>query len=128
VVLSAFAYAVVRVVPDLQRGEFVNAGVVLFARQHGFLAARTQLDVARLAAIAPDFDVAAAEAALAAFVAVAAGDPAAGAMAALDQSERFGWLVAPSSTMVQCSPVHTGICVDPQAKLDELFEELVATD
>lgn len=125
---SAFAYAIVRVVPDLERGEFVNAGVVLFARQHGFLVARTQLDRRRLAALAPNFDPVAAEAALAAFERIASGDEGAGAMATLDQSERFGWLVAPSSTMVQCSPVHTGICSDPQARLDELFDELVVAD
>lgn len=124
---SAFAYAIVRLVPDIERGEFVNVGVVLYARQHGFLAARTGLDRARLAAIAPEFDASSAEAALAGFTRIAAGDASAGAIASMEQSERFGWLVAPSSTMLQCSPVHTGVCVDPAGRLDELFAELVTT-
>lgn len=122
---SAFSYAVVRVVPNVERGEFINAGVVLFARQHGFLAARVQLDVERLAALAPDADAAAINEALRAFERVAAGDPDAGPMAALDQSERFGWLVAPASTVVQCSDTHTGLCDDPQRALGELFSDLV---
>ncbi len=125
---TAFSYAVVRVVPDLGRGEFVNAGVVLFARQAGFLRARIALDESRLAALAPDFDPAVAQAALAAFRCVAAGDEAAGAIGELSQSERFGWLVAPSSTVVQTSPVHSGVGEDPARLLDELFDELVAAD
>lgn len=123
---SAFSYALIRVVPNLERGEFVNAGVVLFARQHGFLAARTALDAAKLAAIAPGFDPSVATDALDAFKRVAAGDDDAGPIAGLDQSERFGWLVAPSSTIIQTSPTHTGICEDPERALSELFEDLVA--
>lgn len=122
---SAFSYAIVRVVPDIERGEFINAGVVLFARQHDFLAARVELDETRLAAICPDADAVAIRKALKAFERVAAGDPDAGPMAALEKSERFGWLAAPSSTVVQCSPTHTGITGDPQASLDGLFAELV---
>ncbi|MGK2877583.1 MAG: DUF3037 domain-containing protein [Solirubrobacterales bacterium] len=122
---SAFSYAIVRVVPDIERGEFVNAGVLLFARQHDFLAARVRLDSARLAAICPDCDPAAVEAALTAFTRVAHGDANAGPMAALPRSERFGWLAAPSSTVIQCSPTHTGLCTDPQQALDELFADLV---
>lgn len=122
---SAFAYAVVRVVPDLSRGEFINAGVVLFARQHDFLAARIGLDHERLAAIAPDADVPAIESALSAYARVASGEADAGPVAAMEQSERFGWLTAPASTMIQTSPTHTGICDDPQRALDELFKDLV---
>ena len=122
---SAFSYAIVRVVPDIERGEFINAGVVLFARQHDFLAARVELDEARLAAICPEADAVAIGKALTAFERVAAGDPDAGPIAALEKSERFGWLAAPSSTVVQCSPTHTGITSDPQASLDGLFAELV---
>lgn len=123
---SAFAYALVRVVPDLGRGEFVNAGVVLYARQHEFLAAKIGLDHVRLAAIAPDADVASIESALAAYARVAAGDPGAGPVAAMEQSERFGWLTAPASTMIQTSPTHTGICDDPERALEELFRDLVS--
>jgi hypothetical protein len=121
---SAFSYAIVRVVPDIERGEFLNAGVLLYARQHSFLATRIELDHARLIALHPSADTAAIAGALKAFERVAKGDPDAGPMAALPKSERFGWLAAPSSTVVQCSPVHTGICTDPQRALDELFEDL----
>lgn len=123
---SAFSYAIVRVVPNLERGEFVNAGVVLFARQHDFLGVRLGFDAQRLAAIAPDADRAAIDQALRAIERVAAGDASAGAVAGLDKSERFGWLVAPSSTVIQCSSVHTGVCDDPERALDELFAGLVA--
>lgn len=122
---SAFSYAIVRVIPNIQRGEFINAGVVLFARQHRFLAAKVELSRERLAALAPEFDPQIAEDALLAFARVAAGEDGAGPVAALDQSERFGWLVAPSSTIVQTSPTHTGICDDPERALEELFADLV---
>jgi hypothetical protein len=123
---SAFSYAIVRVVPDIERGEFVNAGVLLFARQHDFLAARVELDRSRLASLCPEADYDSVESALKAFVRVAEGDSTAGPMAALPKSERFGWLAAPSSTVIQCSPTHTGLCTDPQQALDELFEDLVS--
>lgn len=123
---SAFSYAIVRVVPDIERGEFINAGVILFARQHDFLGVRIELNSDRLRALAPEFDAEVARAALAAFERVAAGDADGGQMAQLPKSERFGWLVAPSSTVVQCSPVHTGLCEDPQRALAELFDDLAA--
>jgi hypothetical protein len=123
---SAFQYAILRVVPRVERGEAVNAGVVLFCRQRRFLAARVGLDVERLRALAPDADPAPLVAHLEAMARIAAGDPDAGPIAALDASERFGWLVAPSSTMIQPSPVHTGLAEDPAAALDRLFERLVA--
>lgn len=122
---APFQYAVLRVVPRLERGEAINAGVVLFARTRKFLAARVGLDVDRLSAIAPDADVAAIEKHLAARVRIAAGDADGGPIAELDQSERFNWLVAPSSTVIQPSPVHTGLCPDPEATLDRLYERLV---
>lgn len=122
---SAFSYAIVRVIPNIQRGEFINAGVVLFARQHRFLAAKVELNRERLAALAPEFDPQIAEDALLAFARVASGEDGAGPVAALDQSERFGWLVAPSSTIVQTSPTHTGMCDDPERALEELFADLV---
>jgi hypothetical protein len=126
-VAEPYQYALWRVVPRIDRGEQLNAGVVVFSRRQGFLAARTQLDRARLAALDARADAAAIEALLARRAAVAAGDTASGgAVAALEPSERFGWLVAPSSTVVQPSAVHTGLCEDPQACLDRLFDELVA--
>jgi hypothetical protein len=121
-----FAYAILRIVPRVERGEQLNAGVVLFCRRRGFLAARVELDELRLAALAPDLDPERVRAHLDALARIAAGDPAGGAVAALEPSERFGWLVAPSSTIVQPSPVHTGLCDDPGVMLDRLFAELVA--
>jgi hypothetical protein len=121
-----YAYAVLRVVPRVERGEQFNAGVVLFCRRRRFLAARVELDERRLAALAPGVDPAAVREHLDALVRIAAGDPAGGPVAALEPSERFGWLVAPSSTIIQPSPVHTGVCDDPRAMLDRLFAELVA--
>ncbi len=122
---SPFSYAILRLVPRLERGERFNVGVVVFCRQRDFLGIRTLLDPVRLRALAPDADVGEIEAQLTALRHAAAADPRAGALAALPASERFGWLVAPASTMIQPSEVHTGLCADPQATLDALFAELV---
>ncbi len=122
---EVFQYAVLQVVPRVERGERFNAGVVLYSRRHRFLAARVQLDRAKLAALAPEADADEVERHLQALARVAAGDGDAGAVAAMEQSERFHWLAAPSSTVIQPSPVHTGLCGDPQATLERLFAELV---
>jgi len=122
---SPFSYAILRVVPRIERGERFNVGVVLFCRQRGFLAARVELDERRLAALAPGTSPDDVRAHLDALVRLAAGDPDGGAIGALPPSERFGWLVAPSSTIIQPSEVHTGLSDDPQATLDALFRELV---
>jgi hypothetical protein len=121
-----FAYALLRVVPHIERGEQLNVGVVLFCRQHDFLALRCRVDEPRLRALAPDLDLADLRARLDVLTRVAAGDPAAGALAQLDMSDRFGWLAAPSSTVIQPSQVHTGLTADPAATLARLFETLVA--
>jgi hypothetical protein len=123
---SPFQYAIVRVVPRVERGECLNAGVVLFCRPRRFLAARIALDEARLRALAPGADLAIVRNHLEALTRIAAGDAAAGPIAALEPSERFHWLVAPSSTMIQCSPVHTGLTDDPARELDHLVERLVS--
>jgi hypothetical protein len=120
-----FQYAIVRVVPRVERGECMNAGVVLLCRPTRFLAARVGLDEARLRALAPDVDPATIQEHLAAIERVAAGDPQAGPIARLGQGERFHWLVAPSSTVIQPSEVHTGLSDDPAAELDHLFDRLV---
>lgn len=124
---DAFQYAIVRVVPDAERGECVNAGVVLYCRRRRFLAARTALDERRLAALHPDVDLEAVRGHLDALGRIAAGAPDAGPIAALPPSERFHWLVAPSSTIIQTSPVHTGLTDDPARELDHLFTRLVAS-
>ena len=123
-----FQYATVRIVPRVERGELVNAGVVLFCRPLRFLGARTQLDEALLAALAPGCDPAEVRPHLDLVERIAAGDAAAGPIARMPQSERFHWLVAPSSTMVQPGPVHTGLTDDPAGELDRLFAALVERD
>jgi hypothetical protein len=120
-----YSYAAIRVVPRPERGEFVNVGVVLFARTARFLEARVELDRARLRAFAPWLDLAPVERHLATFVAVAAGAPDAGPIAALAPSERFHWLTAPRSTVIQPAPVHSGRCADPRIALDGLLAALV---
>ena len=124
----AFEYAVIRIVPRVERGEFLNAGVVLICRSRRFLGARVEFDRERLGCFAPRLDgsfVNSIEAHLLLIPRIAAGDPAAGPIAQLDFRERFHWLVAPSSTVLQASPAHTGLCDDPAAELDKLFDELV---
>ena len=123
--LRPFAYALLRVVPRVERGERVNVGLVLFCRQLDFLDLRTQVDDARLVALAPDLDPASIRGRLRAIAGIAHGDAGAGPMAALSQSERFGWIVAPSSTIVQPSRVHTGLTKDPGETLARLFGMLV---
>jgi hypothetical protein len=123
---DAFSYAILRIVPAVERGERINAGVVLFCRRKRFLGARVALDEARLRALSADTDPGMVRRHLEGIVRVAEGDSAAGPIAALPQSERFGWLTAPASTMVQPSEVHTGLCEDPADTLDALFDELVA--
>lgn len=123
--LSSYDYAVVRVVPSLERAEFLNAGIILFAKSHGFLAARVSLDERRLALLAPSPDVEVIRAHLDTVERICAGGPAAGPLGELSQSQRFHWLVAPRSTVIQVSAVHSGLCADPAAELDRLFERLV---
>jgi hypothetical protein len=121
-----FQYIVVRVVPRVDRGEQFNAGVVLFCPKVDYLAARVELDPVRLAALAPAADAGEVRRHLDAVAAVAAGRADAGPVARLDRSARFHWLASPSSTIIQPSPIHTGLCGDPPAALDRLFAELVA--
>lgn len=120
-----FQYAVWRVVPDVERGERFNAGIVLFARTRDFLGARVELDPAVLAALAPGCDPEPVARQLRGLARVAEGDPDAGPIARMDMHQRFHWLVAPASTIVQPSDVHTGVCADPAATLERLFTRLV---
>jgi hypothetical protein len=122
---SPFAYLILRVVPSIERGERLNVGVVLFCRQLAFLGTRVGLDHARLAALDPDLPIADLADHLDALVRISDGAPGAGPIAALPPSERFGWLAAPSSTILQASEVHTGLCRDPAATLDALYDRLV---
>lgn len=123
-----FQYAVLRVVPRVEREEFVNVGVILFCRTRRFLRARVALDPRRIRALAPDIDLETVREHLDARVRVAAGEADAGPIAALPQSERFHWLVAPSSTIIQTSSVHSGLCDEPEAVLDRLLAQLVTVE
>ena len=123
---EAFQYAIWRVCPDLERGEALNVGVVVYSRRRRYLAARIGIAESRLRAAFPDLDVEALRRHLEGLARIAAGEHDAGSVATLDQSERFGWLTATSSTIVRPSPVHTGLCDDPDRVLDRLFDRLVA--
>lgn len=122
---EVFQYAVLRVVPSVPRGEGLNVGVVLHARRHRFLGLRSVVDRDRLLALDPALDLGALVEHLGGLRRVAEGDADAGAIAAMPRSDRFGWLAAPSNTIVQPSPVHTGLCADPSATLDRLVARLV---
>lgn len=121
----AFSYALLRAIPSLERGESINIGLVLFSRQHSFLAMKTGVDPDRLAAFAPHLDPTPIAERLEQISDVIDGNPRAGELSELPQSERFGWLVAPSSTSIQPSEVHTGLTADPAAELSRLFDSLV---
>jgi hypothetical protein len=122
---SSFDYALVRVVPRVEREEFLNAGAIVFCRTRAFLDARIELDTARLLAFAPWVDLVELRAHLEVIPLVCGGAPEAGPIAALSQAERFHWLVAPRSTIVQPSPVHTGLTNDPAAALEHLMATMV---
>jgi Protein of unknown function (DUF3037) len=121
-----FSYAIIRVVPDVERGESLNAGVILHSPARRFLAARVDLDESRLHAIAPTASPTQIKAWLDAVVLTAEGRNLTGPLANLSQSERFGLLTAPSSTVIQASPVHTGLTDSPEQELQHLFERLVS--
>jgi Protein of unknown function (DUF3037) len=125
---SPFQYAIVRVVPDLARGEGINVGVILFAPTKRFLGARLGLDERRLAALSRDLSPADVRAHLEGIERITLGRPDGGPIASTTLTERFHWLVAPSSTIIQTSEVHTGLCTDPEAELDRLYRTLVGTD
>ena len=120
-----FEYAVVRVVPRVERGEQINVGVILYCQRTGFLAAHTQLDLGRLHALDRTTDADAVLGALRSFEVTTAGDPVCGPAAGMRPGERFRWLTAPRSTIIQTGPVHTGLTADPAAELERLMDVLV---
>jgi DUF3037 family protein len=122
---ASFDYAVVRIVPRVEREEFVNVGVILFCLSREFLEARVELDRARVLALDPDADLAAMEAHLCAVTRVSAGGDGSGPIGQLSRRERFHWLVAPRSTVLQFSPVHSGLCEDPARALEDLMDRMV---
>ncbi len=122
---NLFEYALLRVVPRVERGEFINAGVVLYCPSVKFLDARVHLDPERLLALDATLDPHAVLAHLEAARLVCAGGPEAGAIGLMPPGKRFGWLVAPRSTVVQPSPVHTGFTGDPEHALEHLLRVMV---
>lgn len=124
---ASFDYTVIRVVPRVERQEFINAGVVAFCLEKKYLGARIRLDEQRLKALWPDADVALIRDHLAAVERVCAGDPAAGPIAALSQRERFHWLVSARSTIIQTSPVHSGMCDGTDQILDQLEQRFLVS-
>jgi hypothetical protein len=125
--MLSYDYAVLRVVPSVEREEFVNAGVVLQCPERAFLDCRVHLDERRLRALWPGLELDVIEQHLQAFPRISAGDPGAGPIAGLSRRERFQWLAAPRSTIIQVSPVHSGVCESPETALDEIFHRLVLT-
>jgi hypothetical protein len=127
---SSYDYALVRVVPRVERAEFINAGALVHCRDRRYLGSRVELDRQRLLAVWPGLlptELDEIEQHLRSFVAVAEGGAAAGPLGRLPPTDRFHWLVAPRSTIVQTSPVHAGLCDDPEAALADLVERLVMT-
>lgn len=124
--LCSFDYAILRVVPRVEREEFLNAGVVLYCRDQRYLAARISLDVARLAALAPGLDPGRIQEHLELIPLICAGGREAGPLGELSQVERFRWLTSPRSTVIQVSPAHCGLCADPEATLARLLASAVA--
>lgn len=122
---SPFEYALLRVVPRVERGEFINAGVVLYCQEARFLDARIHLDPERLRALHAELDPEAVRAHLEVARRVCVGGPEAGAIGLLPPVRRFGWLVAPRSTVVQSSPVHTGLTDDPREEIEHLTRVMV---
>jgi hypothetical protein len=121
----AFEYSVLRVVPRVDRGELINAGILLYCRPLGYLAARVVLDRERVLALDPRADLASIERALAAVVQTCEQEPSAGSAAQQDIGRRFRWLTSPRSTVVQPGPVHTGLTSDPEAEAARLLSALV---
>jgi hypothetical protein len=122
---SSYDYAIVRIVPRVEREEFVNVGVIVSCPARDFLQARIELDELPLRALDPAIDIEAVRTHLASFPAICAGGSQGGPIGRLSRRERFDWLVAPRSTIIQTSKVHTGRCSDPAALLEHLLKTMV---
>ena len=124
----SFEYAVIRVVPKVEREEFMNVGVILYSQSLGFLDAKFTLDQTRLYALSPVLEIQEIKKHLAAFCEICKGGPAAGPIGRLDMGSRFRWLTATRSTVLQCSRVHPGLTTDPAMTLKNLHEHLVGEE
>lgn len=123
--LETYDYAIIRVVPRVEREEFINVGVILSCQARQYLAACTELDAHRLHCLAPGLDCELLNAHLASFSRICAGGSAAGPIGQLPQRARFHWLTARRSSMLQTSPVHSGRCLDPTATMEQLLQRMV---
>ena len=121
-----YEYAVIRIVPQVEREEFLNVGVVLYCAKHKFLQCRYQLNEERVLALFPDLDLAEMKQHLRSFEQICAGDPDAGPIARLGIAERFRWLTATRSTVLQTSKVHPGLCTNPEGMLDRIYAQQVS--
>lgn len=122
---ASFDYAILRIVPRVERQEFINAAVIVFCLEKKYLDARVHLDPDRLRALWPDVDIELIRDHLNAIPRVCRGDPTAGPIARLTQRERFHWLISPRSTIIQPSPVHTGVCDETEGLLDRLAKQFL---
>ena len=122
---NSYDYALIRLVPSVERGECLNIGVILFCRTLDFLGARIYLNAARSLALSPGLDLAAIQQQLDTIMLICEGGPEAGLLGKMSQSERFQWLVSPRSTIIQISETHEGVCDDPEAALEHLFKTMV---
>ena len=122
---QTFEYAIIRVLPRIERGEQINVGVILYCQRQSYLAARTHLDSDRLLALDPSIDLDAVRVALRSLEATSGGGAAGGPAATMRPGDRFRWLTAPRSTIIQAGPVHTGFTADPDAELTRLLDLLV---
>ena len=122
---NLFEYAIIRVVPQVEREEFINAGVIVYCYAQDVLEARIELDEERLLALHPEVDLEVVRGHLAAIPRVCAGGPEAGPIGALSQRERWHWLTAPRSTILQTSAAHAGLCEEPVAALERLLDRVV---
>jgi hypothetical protein len=120
-----FQYVILRCVPRVDREEFVNVGVVLYSQAADYLCARSQLRTDRLRALAPELDLESVRSALATVESICCGEDSVGAAARTNLSQRFGWLAAPRSTVLQPGPIHGGLTTDPAGQLDHLVQTLV---
>jgi hypothetical protein len=122
---NSYDYALIQLVPSVERGECLNVGVILFCRTLGFLGARVHLNTGRALALFPNLDLAVIQQQLDDMILISQGGPEAGQLGKMSQSERFHWLVSPRSTVIQISPVHEGVCDDPEAALEHLLKTMV---
>ncbi|GLW08417.1 hypothetical protein Misp01_35470 [Microtetraspora sp. NBRC 13810] len=122
---AVYEYAVIRVIPRIERGELINAGVIVYCQPRDFLCAKVELDAVRLRALDPHADTEAVRRSLEAYTKACEGSL--GPLAEESPGERFRWLTAPRSTIVQSGPVHAGLTADPEAELGRLFAQLVRT-